>query len=101
MAHLNTDNVIVFPVAKERAPSVQETRLMTEYNVSNIVRQLMGNGIKGFIISCSNTTSGWNIEFNLYENDLARQAFETINNAKELLIKISALATKPLINSVE
>lgn len=37
------------------------------------------------------------IEFNLYENDLAKQAFETINNAKELLIKISALATKPLI----
>lgn len=37
------------------------------------------------------------IEFNLYENGLAKQAFETINNAKELLIKISALATKPLI----
>ena len=37
------------------------------------------------------------IEFNLYENDLAKQAFETISNAKELLIKISALATKPLI----
>ena len=26
-----------------------------------------------------------------------REAFETINNAKELLIKISALATSPLI----
>ena len=37
------------------------------------------------------------IEFNLYENDLAKQAFESINNAKELLIKISALATIPLI----
>ena len=37
------------------------------------------------------------IEFNLYENDLAKQAFETISNVKELLIKISALATKPLI----
>ena len=37
------------------------------------------------------------IEFNLYENDLAKQAFETISNAKELLIKISALATSPLI----
>lgn len=39
------------------------------------------------------------IEFNLYENDLAKQAFETINNAKELLIKISALATIPLIKN--
>lgn len=37
------------------------------------------------------------IEFNLYENDLAKQAFKTINNAKELLIKISALSPKPLI----
>lgn len=36
------------------------------------------------------------IEFNLYENDLAKKAFETINNAKELLIKISALSPKPL-----
>ena len=37
------------------------------------------------------------IEFNLYENDIAKQSFETVNNAKELLIKISALATSPLI----
>lgn len=37
------------------------------------------------------------IEFNLFENNLAKQAFETINNAKEFLIKISALASKPLI----
>ncbi|HBD05897.1 MAG TPA: AAA family ATPase, partial [Firmicutes bacterium] len=37
------------------------------------------------------------IELNLYENDLAKEAFKTINNAKELLIKISALATKTLI----
>ncbi len=37
------------------------------------------------------------IEFNLYENDLAKQAFETINNSRELLIKVSALSTKPLI----
>lgn len=66
MAHLATENVIVFPIAKERASSVQETRLMTEYNVSNIIRQLMGNEIKGFIISCSTKDSGWEIEFNLY-----------------------------------
>ncbi len=37
------------------------------------------------------------IEFNLYENNLVKEAFESISNAKELLIKISALATKPLI----
>lgn len=39
------------------------------------------------------------IEFNLYENDLIKDAFKTINNTKELLIKISALATKPLIKN--
>ncbi len=37
------------------------------------------------------------IEFNLYENNLAKNAFETINNAKELLIKISALSPKQLV----
>ncbi len=37
------------------------------------------------------------IEFNVYENNLVKEAFESISNAKELLIKISALATKPLI----
>ena len=37
------------------------------------------------------------IEFNLYENNLAKEAFETVNNANELLIKISALSKKPLI----
>lgn len=37
------------------------------------------------------------VEFNLYENDLVKRAFETTNNTKELLIKISALSTKPLI----
>ena len=37
------------------------------------------------------------IEFNLYENNLVKEAFESISNAKELLIKISALSTKPLI----
>lgn len=39
------------------------------------------------------------IEFNLYENNLIKDAFKTINNTKELLIKISALATKPLIKN--
>ena len=37
------------------------------------------------------------IELNLYENNLAKEAFETINNAKELLVKISGLSTNPLI----
>ena len=37
------------------------------------------------------------VEFNLYDDSLAKEAFTTINNAKDLLIKISALAKKPLI----
>ena len=37
------------------------------------------------------------IEFNVYENNLVKEAFESISNAKELLIKIRALTTKPQI----
>ena len=37
------------------------------------------------------------IELNLYENNLAKESFETINNAKELLVKISGLSRNPLI----
>ena len=39
------------------------------------------------------------IEFNLFENDLAKDAFETSKTAKELLLKISALANAPLIKN--
>lgn len=50
-----------------------------------LIRQFLKDNAKSYV------------EFNLYENDLAKQAFETINNAKELLIKISALSTEPLL----
>ena len=65
--YLNSENVIVFPIAKERIGLVQETRLMTEYNVSNLIRQLFGNKSNGFIISCNKDNADvWTIEFNLY-----------------------------------
>ena len=37
------------------------------------------------------------VEFNLYENNLAKEALETANNSKDLTIKISALTKKPLV----
>lgn len=66
MAYLDSENVIVFPLAKERTQSIQETRLLTEFNVSNIIRQLMGNRMDGFIISSTDVDGGKQIEFNIY-----------------------------------
>ncbi len=39
------------------------------------------------------------VEFNFYENDLAREAFETSKSADELLLKISALSKTTLIEN--
>ena len=37
------------------------------------------------------------IEFNLYDNNLVKEAFEKADSAKDLLLKISVLSNKPLI----
>ena len=37
------------------------------------------------------------IEFNLYDNNLVKEAFESAESAKDLLLKISVLSNKPLI----
>lgn len=50
-----------------------------------IIRNFLKNNAESFV------------EFNLYENNLAKEAFETANNSKDLTIKISALTTKPLV----
>ena len=50
-----------------------------------IIRKFLEDNSKSFI------------EFNLYENNLAKEAFEKADTAKDLLLKISALSNKPLI----
>lgn len=64
MAYLDSNNVVVFPIAKERV-TMPGTRLFTEQNVSNLIRQLLSNGSKGFIISSETIDGSWVIEFNL------------------------------------
>lgn len=65
MAYLESANVEVFPIAKERNPNFG-SRLFTEHNVSNLIRQLMNPNSNGFIISSSQDEKGnWTIEFNL------------------------------------
>lgn len=67
MAHLQSRDVVVFPIAKERIATVEETRLLTEHNVSNLIRQLYNSGQNGFIISYTKDSSdNYVIEFNLY-----------------------------------
>lgn len=65
MAYLNSENVVVFPIAKERAIGINENRLLTEYNISNLIRQLVGNN-EGFIISTQIAQDEFIVEFNLY-----------------------------------
>lgn len=65
MAYLESINVEVFPIAKERNPNFG-SRLFTEHNVSNLIRQLMNPNSNGFIISSSqDNDKNWTIEFNL------------------------------------
>lgn len=65
MAYLKSEDVEVFPIAKERNPNFG-SRLFTEHNVSNLIRQLMNPNSNGFIISSSqDNDKNWTIEFNL------------------------------------
>lgn len=50
-----------------------------------LIREFLKENVKSFI------------EFNLFESNLVKEAFATIDNANDLLIKISALSKKPLI----
>lgn len=66
MAYLQSKDVVVFPIAKERTSGIEETRLLTEYNVSNLIRQLYSSNQNGFIISSIKDGNNYTIEFNLY-----------------------------------
>lgn len=70
MAEINliSEKVAVFPIAKERAKGILETRLFTEHNVSGIIRQLLPKACPGFIESTtvSEDKKEANIKFNLY-----------------------------------
>lgn len=67
--NLNSDNVKVFPVAKERdsiLPDVVMSRLLTEFNISNIIRQIIGSS-QGFVIGASKSDDNIiDARFNLY-----------------------------------
>lgn len=67
--YLQSKNVTVFPVAKNRSSEVNGGRLFTEDYVANIVRQLIDT--TGFIIECNpssgiEVTNTLNVRFNLY-----------------------------------
>lgn len=67
MAYLLSENVAVFPIAKERKQNIEETRLLTEYNISGIIRQLLSSERPGFVTSVETDNSGnYNVKFNLY-----------------------------------
>ena len=72
---LKSTQVEVFPIAKQRKQIlegdknlVRGTKILTEKNISNIIRQLLGEASPGFVISCTQdiTTKLYNVEFNLY-----------------------------------
>ena len=69
--YLNSGNVKVFPAAKERLvidDDVAMSRLLTEFNLANIVRQMIGSS-KGFVIEVSRDDEYRNIinaKFNLF-----------------------------------
>lgn len=67
MAYLISENVAVFPIAKERKKGIDETRLITEHNLSQMIRQLLVPQNPGFIISTDfDADKNCNIKFNLY-----------------------------------
>ena len=67
MAYLSSKNVSVFPIAKERGKEIEETRLLTEHNLSGIIRQLLPAGVTGFVQSAEKLSDGsFKVLFNLY-----------------------------------
>lgn len=69
---LKSTQVEIFPVAKKRiqvqgGEPVRGTKILTEKNISNIIRQLLGESSPGFVISCTkDSDTTYNISFNLY-----------------------------------
>jgi hypothetical protein len=69
--YLNSDNVKVFPAAKERHCTINDvamSRLLTEFNLANIMRQIIGES-QGFVISANKDDKDESIivaKFNLF-----------------------------------
>jgi hypothetical protein len=66
---IRSENVEVFPIAKPRTSmvTVPGTRIFTENNISNLIRQLLPTNQSGFVISAEKITDDtFNISFNIY-----------------------------------
>lgn len=63
---IDSTKIEVFPVAKKRIDSAPGTRIFTEKNTSNMIRQLLSSENPGFIISCEKKSDNFDISFNLY-----------------------------------
>lgn len=61
MAFLNKNNIHVFPVTNK--PSEKQSRLTTEYNITNIVNRLLDT--KSFVITSGAVTAESALEFNI------------------------------------
>lgn len=61
MGYINSNNIIVFPSSNRTNGNNYGTNWLTEYNLSNIINQLLGE--KGFVISDS--TDGDSFKFNI------------------------------------
>ena len=62
-------NVEVFPIAKPRTSmiAVPGTRIFTEDNISNLIRQLLPTNQSGFVISAEkNSDDNFDVSFNIY-----------------------------------
>ena len=59
--NLNKNNIHVFPVTNK--PSEKQSRLTTEYNITNIVNRLLDN--KSFVITSEVTSGESALEFNI------------------------------------
>ncbi len=80
MAHILSDNISIFPLAKNRT-SDRGARLFYEHNIANIIRQL--TDVQGFIISP--TEEEFNQSVNKEDVDTyVRATAETSNNLTKL-----------------
>lgn len=61
MAFINKNNIHVFPVTNK--PSEKQSRLTTEYNITNIVNRLLDT--KSFVITSEVTSGESALEFNI------------------------------------
>lgn len=98
MAHLNSSYINIYPLAKARQNADQKwNRLTSEFNMVNIIRQLLPKNSQGFVIDWVSPNIKFNIGGYYVEVDLTTYAPADTDKHIYANIKISTGSSLPEI----